>query len=266
MKTARVNYDAKEELLVDHQVDPEVLDALSKCQAKRVAVTEGFTLELLPGAIPVKNEPGNLHRLYRSNLELQAKLGASTIQVNRQVNSAGATEDVNLKLVPGAVSVKSAPGNKHGLHRTKQDLQAKLGALQGTQQHANSVVATKEVNLKIEPGAVPFKRASGNGNGLKRTKQELQAKLGAMPGYCRMNGGAATNQVNLNSMPVAIPVKRAPGKKHGLHRTNQEFRAKLDALRGTYTSIISRSDAPSHTASTEVKELPVHGCWQCGCY
>jgi hypothetical protein len=102
----------------------------------------------------------------------------TVMQGKHHANNVETAEEANLKLVPGAVTVKRPPGNKHGLHRTSQELQDKLDAAQG-KHHANNVETAEEANLELVPGALT---APGNKHGLHRTSQELQDKLNAAQG------------------------------------------------------------------------------------
>jgi hypothetical protein len=153
----------------------------------------------------------------KKEVDHQLNQAVMDVLIKRKARRTAATEEVNLELVPGAVPAKRAPGKKHGLHHTKQDLQAKLAAMQGKYQ-ANSISATEEVNLKLVPGAVPVKRAPRDKHGMHRTRQDLQAKLDSIQGNFRANNVADTEEANLSLMPGAVPVKRFSGKKHGLHR------------------------------------------------
>jgi hypothetical protein len=125
---------------------------------------------------------------------------------------------LNLALAPGAAK------NTRGLHRTTQELQAKL---EGNQQ-AKGAAADK---LELDPGAIRVNRVPGNKHGLHRTNQELHAKLDAIRGKHQPNKAAASKP---DLVPGAVPLNKAPGNKHGLNRTNQELQAKLDAVQGKH--------------------------------
>jgi hypothetical protein len=119
--------------------------------------------------------------------------------------------------------------------RTSQELQDKLNAAQG-KHHANNVETAEEANLKLVPGAVTVKRASGNKHGLHRTSQELQDKLNAAQGK---HTTAITSQEHVAT--TVAEVRQLP--YHGLNRTQEEREAKMHAtLLGRTSATVIRND------------------------
>jgi hypothetical protein len=71
----------------------------------------------------------------------------TVMQGKHHANNVETAEEANLKLVPGAVTVKRASGNKHGLHRTSQELQDKLNAAQG--KHTTAITSQEHVATTV---------------------------------------------------------------------------------------------------------------------
>jgi hypothetical protein len=118
---------------------------------------------------------------------------------------------------------------KHGLHRSKDELQARLDASPRGKRTATS----QDLPSSTMAQSLPSK-------GLHRTLEGRQAKLKAITG----GTSSTTRNFQLDSAC----------NKHGLHRTPEERQAKLDAASGKRTA--TSQDLPS---STVAQSLPLKG-------
>jgi hypothetical protein len=110
----------------------------------------------------------------------------------------------------GQAEANSAP-KMHGLHRTREELQIKLDAMNGKYTAASPDTVTSPVSSDGPQDSMPKK------HGLRRSKQEVQNKLDTMAG----------KHTAISSSTVS---KTLPRK--GLRRTHEERAAKMQAKSG----------------------------------
>jgi hypothetical protein len=161
---------------------------------------------------------------------------------------------------------------KKGLHRSKEDLQAKLNAIQGkctaTSQDlpaSNVAQSLPRKGLRRTPEERTAKRPAKSTSasttamhlrldsaykkrgGLRRTQDEIEAKLPSIRGK-----HVTSNDLSTSALSQSLP--HMPGK--GLHRTPEERETKMQALLGsTRSSSAARKDngingTPSSTRTT----------------